>query len=62
MQQRAENDVPRELARHPAAAPGKVPFKEWAQLEGDLLTLRLPPFTSLMLEVSWDPKAAEDAQ
>lgn len=62
MQERAEQDPPRELARHPAAAPGKVPVADWAQLSGDVLTLRLPPFTSLMLEVSWDPKAVEDAQ
>lgn len=62
MQERAEQDPPRELARHPAAAPGKVPAKDWAEMQGDLLTLRLPPFTSLMLEVSWDPKASEDGQ
>ncbi len=62
MQARAEHDTPRELARHPAAAPAKVPVQDWAQLQGDLLSLRLPPFTSLMLEVSWDPKATEDEQ
>jgi hypothetical protein len=62
MQERAEQDTPRELARHPAVAPAKVPVKDWAQLQGDLLTMRLPPFTSLMLEVSWDPQALEDAQ
>ncbi len=62
MQDRVLNEVPRELARHPAAAAAKVPVRDWAQLEGDLLTLRLPPFTSLMLEVSWDPQAHEDEQ
>jgi hypothetical protein len=60
MQHRAEFEAPRELARHPAVSPALVPVSEWAQLEGDLLTLRLPPYTSVMLELSWDPQAEED--
>ncbi len=63
MQHRAEFEAPRELARHPAASPAAVPVRDWALLEGDLLTLRLPPFTSVMLELSWDPQAqGDDAQ
>lgn len=59
MTERIENEVPRELARHPSAAPAAVEWKDWARMEGDLLTLRLPPYTSLMLELAWDAPATD---
>jgi len=53
MSHRAQYEVPREMARHPAASPAKVKLSEWVRLEGDLLTLRLPPNTSVMIEFAW---------
>lgn len=53
MSRRAQYEVPRELARHPSASPAKVPAADWARLDGDLLTLRLPPHASVMLEFAW---------
>jgi hypothetical protein len=53
MSHRAQFEVPRELARHPAAAPARVEIGDWVRLEGDLLRLRLPPHTSVMIEFAW---------
>jgi hypothetical protein len=53
MSHRAQYEVPREMARHPAASAVKVAAEGWARLDGDRLTLRLPPNTSLMLEFAW---------
>lgn len=53
MSHRAQHEVPRELARHPAASPARVKVSEWVRLEGDLLHLRLPPHTSVMIEFAW---------
>lgn len=53
MSDRALNGTPLELARHPSASPARVDAADWARLQGDRLTLRLPPNTSLMLEFAW---------
>jgi hypothetical protein len=61
-QERIEQDLPLELLRHPAAAAAPVPAEEWAKLRDGRLDLRLPPSTTVLIELTWAPPGGADAE
>jgi len=46
-------DLPGELIQDPATFPEEVDSRQWARLEGDILKLRVPPMTAVLVDLSW---------
>lgn len=51
--ERLANEVPLELVNHEATYPAQVDADSWTRLDGDILRVRVPPFTAVMVDLVW---------
>jgi len=51
--ERISDELPSELVSHESTYPSQVDASSWARLDGDILSVRVPPFTAVMVDLVW---------
>lgn len=51
--ERISAELPSRLVQHQATYPAEVDAGSWARLDGDILSVRVPPFTAVMVDLVW---------